>query len=407
MNVELRQADERFEVITAAEGWHAARAIDDATLANLHTRFRDDRRRTKPAFRALFFLFTLLTGLATWGFLGAFLDVRLFGGSGARQHIVLLSLLAAGATFAAHHALGTLKLRRFGIDEGLVALAIGFELSALGLILSELHVPDRALGFVLGWNLAAIALVAAGRWGITGTGALAGCGLFGALALLPMPYSRLAWIAAAIPLVLVARWISDQDRAAVAHRRRARELSVVSLVALYLAVHVSAASTGLFSALGGLHGSPTGAHLPELVGLAGALGWAAMIAIPLLLLGAGLRRRDRLDLALGALGLAATAASVADALDLGPLWLLLTLAGALLIGAALLLRAVFRRNPEQFVAGFTDEPLFDLAEGRNFLEIAASLALFTPAPRPVPTDEPPTFRGEGGEFGGGGASSQF
>jgi hypothetical protein len=78
--------------------------------------------------------------------------------------------------------------------------------------------------------------------------------------------------------------------------------------------------------------------------------------------------------------------------------------GAVAIGLALLLRRYLDAGEGRERGGFTAEPVFTDPEGRSALEVAASVASFTPSPRPV---EPPGFQGGGGRSGGAGASGTF
>jgi hypothetical protein len=399
---ELRAADERFEVVRVAEAWRGAGAgaIDDAALAAIRSRFADDRKRTKAAFRVLFFLFTFWGGLAVWGFFASFVQLPLFRSGDATPHAVLLGFLAVAFGFGAWYAIERMRLRRFGIEEGLLLLALGFELGACGLFLDEAGVPERWIGVLLGSNLAIVSVILAGRWGIAATGALAGAGFFGALALLPSP--RTLWIVLSLPLIFFARWVDRQDTAAAAHRRRARELGLISVLALYLAVHVSVWQLNPIDEIFG-RGSWSQSGAPEGTWL--TLGWLAMFALPLFLIVSGVKRRDRLELSLGALGLIASSISAIDALDLEPPWLILTVAGILLLAIALGLRRLFASNSGRVVAGFTDAALYEPDGGRSFLELAGTLAALTPAARPL--EHEPAFRGRGGDFGGGGATKEF
>lgn len=397
MRADLRRADERGEVLRAATAWQTAGAIDAATAAAIRARHPDDRRRARPAFRILFFLLTLFAGQGVWGFAALAIGVG-FDGDAAGGHARLLWLLAAAAAGAAWYAIHRLRLRGFGVEEGLAALAIGFETSALALGLGQRGFPDRFVATAIGWNLAAVGLAVAWRWALPASGALASGALYFALAL--TPWGRLLWIAAALTLLPATRALARAERAAPAHRARADEVFVVSALALYLAVHASDSVARLFALVGDQPWS--GAALD---GLPLALAWCAMAALPAALLAHGWRRRDRLELALGALGALATTASALDALDARPLWALLLGAAGALGGLAFYLRGRFGRAPGRAVAGFTDAPLYEPDGGRSWLEIAATLAALAPAPRPVADRS--GVEGGGGEFGGGGATSGF
>jgi len=400
MRVELRRADERHEVLRAAAAWRAEGVIDDDAAAAIRARYPDDRRRARPAFRVLFLLFTLLAGQSIWGFGALFVGITGSGSAGGKAfHLTLLALMAAAAAAVATYAIGALRLRGFGVEEGLVALAVGFETGALGLALDLAGAGERTILGLLGANLAAVGLAVAWRWGILASGALAAGGLFLALAMTPWP--RFAWIVGAALIVPIARRLASSERAAPAHRRRADEAFAVALAVLYFAVH-PARLVGRGFRLGAT-GVDGGEPLAELLT---ALAWCAIFALPAGLLALGLARRDRLALALGALGLLASTVSALDALDAGPAWALLLGGGVLLGALALTLRAAFDRAADRVLAGFTDRPLGADAQG-HWLELAATLAALAPAPAPRRVEPAAGFEGEGGEFGGGGASTRF
>lgn len=397
MRSELRRADERHEVLLSVAGWRADGAIDAATTAAIVARFPDDRRRAAPAFRVLFFLFTVLAGLAVWGFGIALTDVSLFGAVGSDRHFALLALLAllSGAGAAWGH--GPSRLRGFGVEEGLVALAVGFSAGAVAVLLDASATSGRPFGAILGASLAVLALGAAWRWGTPLSGALFAAAALAALT--GFAPARLLGIVAAIALAVPARRLARGEHGAPAHRARAEEVRAVALAALYLAVHPAPAVAKAI-AWGRSPGEVASVLSPPLELLA----WAAIFLLPGALVWRGLRERDRLELDLGALGLLASGVALRARISVGPLWLVLLAAGALLGALAVALRHAFARAAGRPLAGFTDRPLGGGGDG-HWLELATMLAAFTPAPRR--SDEPPAFHGEGGDFGGGGASAKF
>jgi len=130
-----------------------------------------------------------------------------------------------------------------------------------------------------------------------------------------------------------------------------------------------------------------------------------MVALPAGLVGWGLRERDALSLTLGALLGTATGATALIELDAGPTWLRWMVGGAALVASALAVRRRFGGRPRRTVAGFTDLALFEPERTAGLVEMAAAVAAFTPEVRTSPERE--GLRGEGGEFGGGGASGEF
>jgi len=398
VRAELVAADARRELVRAARAWHGAGAIDAAERAAIEAHAADDRRGARGGFRALFFALTLVVGVASWAFLATLLGLWRSGVHVAAA--ALLGALAVAAAFGAERALGAWRLRGHGVEEGLVWLVLLFQAGALWLSLDALDSPGRVEVAVLGADFALAGLVAAWRWGTPGTGALGAFGLFSLLGRSPWP--RASWIAAAIVVAIVCRRLAASERTPVAHRRRADEGFVVAIGALYVAVHVAAPIGGFFHEMAGRPSGWSG----TLGGGATVAAWLAMTALPLALLVVGIRGRNRLELALGALLALATGASAIDALDLGPPWALLLAAGALLGGLALGLRSAFAARPQREIGGFTDDALYDATGRRSWLELVAALEAFAPAPRTIEPAER-GFRGEGGEFGGGGASDRF
>ncbi len=396
MREELRRSDEQREIVRAAEAWRAAGAIDEGALAAIGARYPDDRRRARPGFRVLFFLFTLLAVQAMFFFCAAFLGRGFVWGS--EQSLALwLAIFAFGCGLAAESAISALKMRLFGIDEALVALMLGFGTGAAALLLGSGFDggADTSLVFAA---LGGLGASAAWRWGIGLTGIAAGVGLFGTLFWTPAP--RVAWLVAGALLAVHAWRAGRRGDMAPAHRDRWRELYVVAVLALYAAVHVWGFARHRFDSLRSLLAWALG--LPSAVR---TVAWVAMVVLPAGLVGLGLRQRDRLSLALGALLGIVTGASAMTELDRGPGWLRLLVGGAALAAVALALRRLLARRPARTAAGFTDLPLFDAGRSTGLLEMAAAVAVFAPAPQAPPKAE--GFRGEGGDFGGGGASGKF
>ena len=88
-----------------------------------------------------------------------------------------------------------------------------------------------------------------------------------------------------------------------------------------------------------------------------------------------------------------------------PPWVVLTGAGILLLIVAGLLRRFLDSGVNGERAGFTAAPLTEPQEKHRGVEILASVATMTPsAPAAAENSQ---FHGDGGQFGGGGASGNF
>jgi hypothetical protein len=390
MRVEIAEADRRHEVTRAARAWHEAGAIDDAARATIEARWADDRHRTRPAFRLLFFVFALLGAQAAWGFLA----LTLGSGLGEVGHGVLAAVVAAGAALASAAAIERSRLRRFGVEEALVAVALVAAATAVFLLAGAAGVEGRALLAIVALAVAFGSAAAALRWGTPLCGGLALAGLLAAQ--LSLPGARWLWLATGLGAGVVATRVASRPGTSPAHRRRLDEASVVGWLAAYGAVHAEGVRRNAFAVF-----DRSELDVPS-YGL--TLAWIAMFVLPALLLGTGFRRRDRLRLALGALLLLVSTGGAADALDLRPLWAVLLAGGLVLLGAAVVARRALASAPGRVRAGFTDGALYE-GTRLSALEVAAAVAAFTPEARRAPEVE--GFRGEGGEFGGGGASAKL
>jgi hypothetical protein len=125
--------------------------------------------------------------------------------------------------------------------------------------------------------------------------------------------------------------------------------------------------------------------------------------VPLAVLAWGARSRRTFLLDTGIVLAALSLVTLRHYVHLAPLWTVLIVAGAALVIAALVVERALRRAREREIAGFTAEPLFSDERRQHALQIVPVVAAFTPA---AATDRP-GFAGEGGKFGGGGATEKF
>ena len=91
--------------------------------------------------------------------------------------------------------------------------------------------------------------------------------------------------------------------------------------------------------------------------------------------------------------------------QVAPLWVVLTLSGALLVILALAVERALRRARAGELAGYTAEPLFSDERRQQALQVLPVVATFAPEARAPGPD--PGFAGEGGRFGGGGGQEKF
>jgi len=127
--------------------------------------------------------------------------------------------------------------------------------------------------------------------------------------------------------------------------------------------------------------------------------------LPILIFLLGILRRRRLLMNLGFLLAVLSLITLLQYVQRPPLWILLSGGGLLLLAIAEVLRRYLNSGTNNERSGFTANLLTEDPEKRRILEMAVSVAAVTP--QQGPSGELPRFSGDGGKFGGGGASSNF
>ncbi|HMB84844.1 MAG TPA: hypothetical protein VKS62_00540 [Methylomirabilota bacterium] len=381
------------EVDSAARGWRRAGAIDEATHQRIREAFPDPCVTPGAVWRVLTGGMVAAIVLCTF----AAAALGLWRSSTAIQ--ILLLLWGAACLVATEVLEASPRSARRGAAGATSVLGVGFFLLGLGLVLVEsvrLH-GDDAIDLLL---VAAVLTcgLAAWRWGSPLFAGLGGVALFCSLARLP--HGRILWLLAGAALTGLAAWGLDEVRLAPSHRIGAAVLTVVGIGAVYAAANVYSLDEASLEHLARL--APGREDLPRGARLAAA---AATALLPLAVLAWGLRSRRTFLLDTGIVLLALSLVTMRRYVHVAPLWVVLILAGALLVVLALAVERALRRARDGEIAGFTADPLFSDERRQQVLQIAPAVAAFTPEARPSAPD--PGFAGEGGRFGGGGAQEKF
>lgn len=327
--------------------------------------------------------------LSAAGMLGMLTDFKLDVGLGAC--IVLaatLALLEVAITSSQHY--------RSGLDNALLYCAL-----LCGAVLVARLVGEQALGSVanpllwrwllpiLGLLLAALLryadpVVAAASFGAT-LALLANVLLQFSVGRLLLPF---AGMAAAGVLLLVLRAV-PQRADFFYYRAPYLTLRTLGLATLYLAGNYLVVREGNAALLGGYGPS---AEIPF-----AALFWVFTGALPLVYLGLGLRRHDRLLLWLGVLALAFSIYTVRYYHSVLPPAVAATLAGALLTALALgALR--YLRLPRHGLTAQADDEVSLPVNLESFITLETAHVSAAPVPG---------FEFGGGSSGGGGAEGRF
>jgi hypothetical protein len=381
------------EVDAAARGWRRVGAIEEATYRRIRETFPDPCVTPGAVWR-------VLTGGVVAAIVLCTLAAMALSVWGSSTEIQVLLLLWGAACLVATEVLeASPRSARRGAAGATSVLGVGLFLVGLGLVLVETVRlrDDDAIDVLL---VAAVLTcgLAAWRWGSPLFTGLAGGALFCSLARLP--HGRLLWLLAGTALAGAAAWGLDDGRLAPSHRVGAAVLTVIGIGAVYAAANVYSLDEGVLEHLARL--APGREDLPRGARLAAA---AATALLPLAVLAWGLGSRRTFLLDTGIVLLALSLVTLRHYVQVAPLWVVLTLSGALLVILALVVERALRRARDGELAGFTAEPLFSDERRQRALQIVPVVAAFTPEAH-APSHEP-GFAGEGGRFGGGGAQEKF
>jgi len=241
---------------------------------------------------------------------------------------------------------------------------------------------------------------AAWRWGYPLYAGLAAVALLGAVAYLP--FGRVFWIVLPLLAAPFLLRLADSERLPPAHRDSCNAVLFVGLAGLYIAVHFGSFKIGLIEELGDFTRRSGPASASGLLWWFSAIGTAV---VPIAFLAIAVRTR-RYPFLLAGLGTAvASLVTLRYYVHLAPLWVVLTVSGIALVAGVFALRRFLDSGLDKERAGFTAEPLFEDLARLRLLEAAATVVSLSPEARTM--HEESRFTGGGGEFGGGGASTEF
>lgn len=398
MTPDLVRADRAEAVRRAARSWRRAGVIDAAALAAVEARYPDDRVRVGPVFRVLLFVFTLIAGNAGFGMVSLILSL---GNRNIEAGFLAFLSVLGGLAFAVltEIQIGKLRRRQGGTESATSFMAVGFLIGAIGWWVfwpSTFNLFNVLPALCM---VAALLAAAAWRWGYPLYAGAAAVTLLATLACLP--FGRLSWIVlplAAAPLLLK---LSATPRLPPAHRSSWTAVLLVSLAGLYAAVHIGCWEGQLIEDVGKLTLLPSAPRGDTLWWLS----VAATALVPIVFLAFGLRGRRYPLLLLGAGTAVASLVTLRWYIHVAPLWVVLTLSGAVLAAVVLVLRRYLESGPNGERHGYTAAPLFQDAARQRLFEAGAAILTMTPAARNF--HEESKFEGGGGQFGGGGASGEF
>ena len=382
-------ADRRQAVRDEAGDWLKSGWIDECAFGKVAQLYPDDRVRTGPAFRILFFLLTLAA-------IAAFLGV-LYSQTDRPGTIAALALVVGGICFAATEYLVNESRRRQGGIEAAVSVAAiaNLMIGVTVLLLEFWKPPSYATSIVLLFFVGLLLSAAAWIWGYWPYAALASASIFAAT--MDMSEGRLLYL---IAVVIACCWmipLGNSVKLPPSLRKSVIAFLAVALAALYSAINVFLLDSHFYKQFYGQFHSA--GHFPRWL----SIGLTALLPCSVFLI--GLVRRQRLLMVLGfGFGLLSLA-TLRAYVHVAPAWVVLVASGISLMVIAGGLRRYLDSGSNSERAGFTARTLTGQPDQLRAAEIITTLGTMTPqATAPV---EQSGFHGGGGEFGGGGASGKF
>lgn len=395
----------RIQVVEESRRWEEAGLVAPEQAAAVRERYRPELVRVNLFLRILLALFTAVGVVALLALPAVLVDVDELGIS-----VLFLLFAPLCAWVADRQLIHGRRLYRCGAEEMLLFLAVGFLALAVGISIQDWDRSAERLGWLAAHG---ILLVGAGVLTVRYGYALAAFGAVVALAALPfhlaeaLHWDRPGWGRVVLFLLLSTLGIWAQGwlgRRQGLPRGTIWSLETVRLAALagiYLDVNLFAHRLLWLDWLGGIPGAEGGSGFDLWVDF----GCTALTALlPVAALGLGIVRRERVLLWFGVVAGVASLLTLKYFYHLGYLAEQVTLAGLLLLGLACGLLRWLRNGTDRRRGAFTAEPLLEPRLYGVDTEALAAMQPLAPTPREVPNEG---FRGAGGEFSGGGASSSY
>ena len=399
MRAYAASSEEALRTRTLLKDWAGEGFVTQEQYQRMELEIVCDFRRTNIFLRLVLFFFTLvILGAAVALFFTVFLSPP-----GMQVTAILMLVFAAISYTAAEVAVSQGRLYRYGIEEALAVCSVGF----------------LCAGMQFAWFEGASAAPHEMEFLVFAVGAIASLwiwhrfGLFYAFlgAMILAVFVPGYWTAShAAQRVILAAFYAAGIMAVIVVRRRYRftyldeAYSIAEALlwlGIYLTINLQLSSVEL---LGRWWGAGNGAEFPR------PFYWSTWVltwCLPPVVLARGLIRRDRIVIAVGAVSAVLTL--VTNKPYLG--WERHTwdpmLLGALLFGAALMIRRWLGRGPGGVRHGFTAQRLS--GRDKQWMNVG-TMAFGLVAPQsttPSAKAESPDVRFGGGDSGGGGASSDF
>jgi uncharacterized membrane protein YgcG len=380
--------------------WLGERFLTEAQYRRMQQETVCELRRTNIFLRLVLFFFTVVIVGGASALLASF-----FSSSSSAQALGVLLLIFAAVSYAAAELAASRGLYRYGIEEALAICSVALLCAGLYIILSSNGNSPKSDGteFLIPAIGAIASLAVWMRFGVPYTFLAAMIFVAWLSDCLASSHSAQRMIIAVFyttGLIIVTRLQSRSNFASL--RRQYSTVEALLWLGVYLTFNLQLSS---IDPLTNWWVNPR-----SFFAFPNAFYWATWVltwCIPAAVLFRGLRRKDRWVIAVG--GVVATLTLITNTPYLG--WERHTwdpmLLGALLIGVALFVNRWLSKGLEGIRQGFTARRLSG-KDKRWTSAVSVAFGLASPhatALHPQPAN--PDFRFGGGDFGGGGAESDF
>jgi hypothetical protein len=382
------RAERDSEVRQAARAWRKAGAIDDRALAAVEELFPAPWPNPTPVWSVLAFFFV---SFAVVGLLAAIASANA-GHAIATVAFLQAVLLAVAAE--------SLRPSVSGAASASGTAAAFWSVTCLMIASADAtHWGKRSVTLLL--IVGAVAWAAAAwRWGYPVFAVFSSAFFF--LFLARFAPGRALWFVLGSALAAACVPLLDRPSLPPSHRRSAAGTLAVCLIAVYVAVNPYSVDRDIVESIAFSHVPAAGPA--SFLRVPAAL---AIVVLPLFLLAWGIRSRRVLLLDLAIVFTALSLATLRYYVHIAPLWAVLAVSGAGLIGLALSVHRWLDRAPGRQRRGFTGDALFENEDRQQALGAVGAALTLAPGARSAPKPEPGAFQGGGGVSGGGGSSESF
>lgn len=370
---------QNLDVQRVTQSWKDKNLITTAQFEQVKTEFPESFYRPGIFVKIGLFLFTLVAGSFFTGFISLFF----LDGGGEKSFAVLSILCSVCFFFVLEYFIKDRKLFHSGIDNALLYMATGAALIPIFIIFEDLKIWQYCVFILI------IHVFVCLRYADIFTTLIGVIVLYAFFANLmvgfPLGKALLPFAMMIISGIIYSLNRKKQD---VYYRDSQTVIEIVALVVFYLGGNYYVVREG--NALLADLLSPVAPQIPF-----STLFYLLTAAIPLLYVALGLKNKDRVLLIIGLLITAFSCFTYRYYFDIIPVEVLLSVAGALLIGLAGFCIHYFK-TPR---FGLTDEKL----EKRNLANLEAMLIAHQFGQAPAEKN----LEFGGGDFGGGGAGNDY